>query len=138
MMKTTLILAAFFLIPGSSFAFTSGFVTPAELTITFTSASLITADNKNITMLSGSYPTTFHKTDADFSAISLGGITAPEGRFIGVQVCYNTDRSVKLNGDFYHGTTGSGYTDGTTQIWSKGTNAVTSGSIQTSIITPTT
>src|SRR6185436_16079511 len=84
----------------------SGFVTPTEMTITFTSAQLIKSDNTNITLLSGSYPTTFTKGAADFASISLASITAPEGRFIGVQICYNTDRSVKLNNDKYYGIAG--------------------------------
>lgn len=121
---------------GDSGAAGTGFVTPSEMTITFTELRLITAENNNLTLLSGTFPHTFKKTDTDFAAVSLAAITAPEGRFIGVQVCYNTDRSVKLNGDIYHGATGT-FAEGAT-LYSVGTTATANNSIQASVATPTT
>src|SRR5581483_2963785 len=50
------------------------------------------------------------------------------GRFVGVQVCYNTDRSVKLNGDVYHGTNGVKFNDGQA-ITSVGTTATAADSV---------
>ncbi len=116
----------------------TGFVTPSEMTITFTELRLITADNKNLTLMSGTFPHTFKRTDTDFAAVSLAAITAPEGRFVGVQICYNTDRSVKLNGDTYHGASGGTLVEGDL-VYSIGTTATATNSIQEAATsTPTT
>jgi hypothetical protein len=103
------------------------------MTITFTEADIISSDNHNLTLLSGNFPTTFHKTDTDFAAIALGGITAPEGRFIGVRVCYNTDRTVKLTGATYHGAAGAGgLVDGSTISTTGTSTAISNNSITVS------
>lgn|GEM_PF-4261324 len=53
--------------------------------------------NTQVTLIDGEFPHTFKKTDSDFAAVSLSKITVPLGRFICVSICYNTDRSIKLN-----------------------------------------
>jgi hypothetical protein len=110
----------------------TGFVTPSEMTITFTSLRIIRTDNSQLTLMDGTFPHTFRKSDTDFASVPLTGITAPAGRFVGVQVCYNTARSIKLNGDTYRGVTAGGYTNGVTQVYSIGSNAVAASSVQTS------
>ncbi|MBL7716450.1 MAG: hypothetical protein JNL01_13375 [Bdellovibrionales bacterium] len=91
---------------------TTGYVTPSEMTITFTELRLIKSDNKQLTLLSGTFPHTFKKSDSGFASVSLSSIIAPAGRFVGVQVCYNTERTVKLSGDKYHGTNGATCSNG--------------------------
>ncbi len=112
----------------SSYAFANitGFVTPSEMTITFTRLSLIKSDNKQVTLLSGSYPTTFKKSDAGFASVSLSSITAPAGRYAGVQVCYDTARTVKLNGDVYAGSSG-GVISLTSSLYTHGGSALSTG-----------
>jgi hypothetical protein len=135
-MKNWLLPFVFVLTSTPANANTSGFVTPAELTITFTQLSVIRSDNSQLTLLSGTYPTIFKRSDNDFAAVSLSTITAPEGRFIGVQICYNTDRSVKLSGNEYRGPTTSGVADGDL-LYSIGTTATANNSITKTNPSPT-
>lgn len=130
-MKILTLILSMFLFSSFAVAGGTGFVTPTEMTITFTSLRLVKSDNSNITLLEGEFPHTFKKTDTDFSAVSLSKITAPAGRFIGASFCYNTNRTVKLNGDKYYGENIGGYTSGTTTLYSVGTDAIAPGSIQT-------
>ncbi len=113
-----------------AFANATGFVTPSEMTITFTRLSLIKSDNKQLTLLSGTYPTTFKKSTAGFSSVSLSSVIAPAGRFVGVQVCYNTARTVKVSGDVYEGTSGS-ISNGAT-LYSHGSDALVAGAVDLS------
>jgi hypothetical protein len=107
----------------------TGFVTPTEMTITFTDLRLVKADNSQLTLMSGTFPHTFKKSDAAFASVPLTDITAPAGRFIGVQVCYNTDRTVKINGEKYEGTTVGSYSTGAS-IYSIGSASTAAGAVQ--------
>ncbi len=136
-MKPTLLLT---LLSFAGLAYGSaGFITPSEMTMTFTGASLTTVDNSRKTIVaSGTYPITFKKTDTDFAAVTVGTAGVEAGRYIGVQICYNSARSVKVNGDIYDGPTSGAISSGTA-LYSTGTEATAAGSVTTSVTaSPTT
>ena len=89
-------------------AYAGGLVTPTEVTITFTQISLVKAkDGKQLLLMNGSFPHTFKRSDADFSGSAFAGYSAPGGRYSGVNICYHSDRQVKIDGEIYNGSGGS-------------------------------
>lgn len=135
-LKFCLGLGLFFSVP--LFAGSSGFVTPSQTIINITEISLITPKNQYVLLLKSNVSAIFKKTDYDFTTVSMSGIKTPGGRFIGVQVCYDSARKILLNGDTYVGANGSAFNNGAT-LYSTGTNATDNGSIsKNSTTNPTT
>lgn len=129
-------LASCLFFSGRCFA-VSGFVSPSALTFTFNSVSLTDVDNRNTTLVSSPVTHTFNKTDTDFVGSSLGAVSVPRGRYVSVRVCYNTSRSVKLNGDTYNGVAGSGITNGAA-LYTTGSDATVNGTVTVTPGTATT
>jgi hypothetical protein len=116
-----------------AFASATGFVTPSTLVIPVTAVSLVTTDN-SATAISGATSLTFKRSDANFTATSLGAITIPAGRYKGVTWQGPVTWTVTVNGGLYTGTTANGFTNGTSALYTNSATASNS-SLTTSVVT---
>ena len=140
-MRKILLISLMGLFSSSAYAVQSGFVTPAELTVTFAGVSLLTVDGGYTSILSTESSVKFKASDSDLQASSMGTATFPEGRYIGISISMYRARDIKLEGYKYQGASGTGLNDGeylcTTGSATDGTGLVKSTS-STCSSTPTT
>ncbi len=114
-LKTKITKAVF--IAATFFAFSAqaesiGFVTPSKMTMTVTSVGLIDTNNALHWASTTSTQVSWSAADKDFSPVTIDDVIVPEGRFVGAQVGYTTDRSVELSGHRYQGLDGAQGHDG--------------------------
>jgi hypothetical protein len=111
--------------------------------MTFTQLKLIQATSTvstdhTVVLADGSFPVTFKKADQDFFATTLDEVVVPEGRYAGVQICYQSQVGVKVSAETYKGLNGTAFSDGASVTTSSSSSATlaTSGTAVSTQFTP--
>lgn len=112
----------------------TGAVTPTSVTITVTGVNAIDENNSYSTISSTQTEVTFTRTDSNMANVKIADFSIPQGRYIGISISYLAARKIKLDGVYYQGADGTGFTASHgAKLWS--TADVTDGLAVNSVTT---
>ena len=100
-----------------------GVVTPTTVTYTFNSVGIFDVDNKENLLVTDPFTYSFNRADANFAPVKLQDVLVPFGRYTNLNVCFNTQVQIKIDGGIFSGHSNTAINSGDAIYTTSATNS---------------